>query len=283
MYFGVFQELRNLNMPGSVDFDLYEGYYSEFYEAVTGRTDYDIALILEQAGKLAEGRKVLELACGSGRILMHLANRGFSVTGLDLSEDMLKICRKKQAQLPARLSSRIETVQGDMTDFKLGERFPLIVLSATSISLLRELHDFKRMLGTVERHLEPGGRFIFDYVLSNQSHNSDYRGGRINSVTLNLGPDHKQFVLIGEEENLQQQSAVMNFYAEVIQNGETKRIFGSTFKKFFAEEAILQAIEESAFRIAESHMYKLEGDENVRCLVLEREADSYEQDHDLVH
>lgn len=283
MYFGVFQELRNLNMPGSVDFDLYEGYYSEFYEAVTGRTDYDIALILEQAGKLAEGRKVLELACGSGRILMHLANRGFSVTGLDLSEDMLKICRKKQAQLPARLSSRIETVQGDMTDFKLGERFPLIVLSATSISLLRELHDFKRMLGTVERHLEPGGRFIFDYVLSNQSHNSDYRGGRINSVTLNLGPDHKQFVLIGEEENLQQQSAVMNFYAEVIQNGETKRIFGSTFKKFFAEEDILQAIEESAFRIAESHMYKLEGDENVRCLVLEREADSYEQDHDLVH
>jgi ubiquinone/menaquinone biosynthesis C-methylase UbiE len=283
MYFGVFQELRNLNMPGSVDFDLYEGYYSEFYEAVTGRTDYDIALILEQAGKLAEGRKVLELACGSGRILMHLANRGFSVTGLDLSEDMLKICRKKQAQLPARLSSRIETVQGDMTDFKLGERFPLIVLSATSISLLRELHDFKRMLGTVERHLEPGGRFIFDYVLSNQSHNSDYRGGRINSVTLNLGPDHKQFVLIGEEENLQQQSAVMNFYAEVIQNGETKRIFGSTFKKFFAEEDILQAIDESAFRIAESHMYKLEGDENVRCLVLEREADSYEQDHDLVH
>ncbi|CAH1220578.1 2-methoxy-6-polyprenyl-1,4-benzoquinol methylase, mitochondrial [Paenibacillus auburnensis] len=283
MYFGVFQELRNLNMPGSVDFDLYEGYYSEFYEAVTGRTDYDIALILEQAGKLAEGRKVLELACGSGRILMHLANRGFSVTGLDLSEDMLKICRKKQAQLPARLSSRIETVQGDMTDFKLGERFPLIVLSATSISLLRELHDFKRMLGTVEQHLEPGGRFIFDYVLSNQSHNSDYRGGRINSVTLNLGPDHKQFVLIGEEENLQQQSAVMNFYAEVIQNGETKRIFGSTFKKFFAEEDILQAIDESAFRIAESHMYKLEGDENVRCLVLEREADSYEQDHDLVH
>lgn len=283
MYFGVFQELRNLNMPGSVDFDLYEGYYSEFYEAVTGRTDYDIALILEQAKKLAEGRKVLELACGSGRILMHLANRGFSVVGLDLSEDMLKICRKKQAGLPARLSSRIEAVQGDMTNFALGERFPLIVLSATSISLLRELNDFKRMLETVERHLEPGGRFIFDYVLSNQSHNSDYRGGRINSVTLNLGPDHKQFVLIGEEENLQQQSAVMNFYAEVIQNGETKRIFGSTFKKFFAEEDIMQAIAESPFRIAESHMYKLEGDENVRCLVLEREADSYEQDNDLVH
>jgi len=270
MYFGVFQDLRNLNMPNSHDFDLYEGYYSEFYEAVTGRTDYDIPLILEQAKKLAGERKVLELACGSGRILMHMANRGFQVVGLDLSEDMLKICRKKQEQLPVRLSNRIEVLQGDMTDFELGEKYPLIVLSATSISLLRELDDFKRMLGTVERHLEEGGRFIFDYVLSNQHHNTDFRGGRINGITLNLGPDHKQFVLMGEEENLQLQSAVMNFYAEVIQNGETKRFFGSTFKKFFPEEAIMQAINESPLQVVETHTYNLEGEGNVRCLILEK-------------
>lgn len=270
MYFGMFKDLRDLNMPNSYDFDLYEGYYSEFYEAVAGRTDYDIPLLLEQARQFAGQGKVLELACGSGRILMHMANRGFQVVGLDLSEDMLKICHKKQAQLPARLRSRIEIRQGDMTDFELGEKFPLIVLSATSISLLRELDDFKRMLGTVERHLEDGGRFIFDYVLSNQSHNSAVRGGRVNGITLNLGPEHKQFVLMGEEENLEKQSAVMNFYAEVIQEGETKRFFGSTFKKFFPEEDLLGAIEQSELRIVETHTYDLEGDGNVRCLLLEK-------------
>jgi len=270
MYFGMFKDLRDLNMPNSYDFDLYEGYYSEFYEAVAGRTDYDIPLLLEQARGHAGQGKVLELACGSGRILMHMANRGIQVVGLDLSEDMLSICRKKQSQLPARLRSRIDVRQGDMTDFELGEKFPLIILSATSISLLRELEDFRRMLGTVERHLEDGGRFIFDYVLSNQEHNSAVRGGRVNGITLNLGPENKQFVLMGEEENLEKQSAVMNFYAEVIQQGETKRFFGSTFKKFFPEEDLLRVIGESAFQLVETRTYNLEGEGNVKCLVLEK-------------
>ncbi|MFC4098454.1 daptide-type RiPP biosynthesis methyltransferase [Paenibacillus xanthanilyticus] len=270
MYFGMFKDLRDLNMPNSHDFDLYEGYYSEFYEAVAGRTDYDIPLLLEQAKLKAEGGKVLELACGSGRILMHLANRGFHTVGLDLSEDMLKLCRRKQEQLPPRLRSRIETMQGDMTQFELDEKFPLIILSATSISLLRERADLERMLRTVHEHLEEGGRFVFDYVLSNERHNEAVRGGRVNGITLNLGPDHKQFVLMGEEENLAAQSAVMNFYAEVIQQGETKRFFGSTFKKFFPEEEILAVIEASPLRVAETHTYNLEGEGNVRCLILEK-------------
>ncbi|MGN7456290.1 daptide-type RiPP biosynthesis methyltransferase [Paenibacillus pasadenensis] len=272
MYFGVFKDLRNLGLPGSQDFDLYEGYYSEFYEAVAGRTDYDIPLLLEQAAALAGDGKVLELACGSGRVLMHLANRGFQTVGLDLSEDMLKLCRRKSEQLPPRLKNRIEVRQGDMTSFELGEKFPLIILSATSISLLRQQADLERMLQTVERHLADGGRFVFDYVLSNDIHNSQLRGGRVNGVTLDLGPDHKQFVLMGEEENLDDQSAVMNFYAEVIQGGQTKRYFGSTFKKFFPEPDIYASIAASGLRIVDTRTYSVEGDGNVRCLILEKEG-----------
>ena len=270
MYFGVFKELRDLNMPNSCDFDLYEGYYSEFYEAITSRTDYDIPLILEQAQRKGPSGKILELACGTGRILMHLANRGHEVVGLDLSEDMLKLCRRKQAQLPARLKNRIEVKQGDMTAFELDEKFPLIVLSATSISLLRSISDVERMLQTVYDHLEDGGRFLFDFVLSNEAHNSAFRDGKVNGVTLNIGPENKQFVLMGEEADMESQSAVMNFYAEVIQKGETTRYFGSTFKKFFPEEDILGCIENSPFQIVDSRIFTLEGEGNVRCLILEK-------------
>jgi SAM-dependent methyltransferase len=270
MYFGMFKDLRDLHMPNSQDFDLYEGYYSEFYEAVTSRTDYDIPLILEQAKLKAGHGKVLELACGSGRILMHIANRGFQVVGLDLSEDMLNICRKKQEQLPARLKGRMEVLKGDMTQFNLGQKFPLIVLSATSVSLLREIADFERMLVTINEHLEEGGHFIFDYVLSNQQHNTQLRDGRVSGVTLNIGPEHKQFVLMGEEENLEMKSAVMNFYAEVIHQGETRRFFGSTFKKFFPEEEFMKCIEASPLSIIESRTYELEGEGNVKCLILKK-------------
>lgn len=270
MYFGIFKELRELNMPNSQDFDLYEGYYSEFYEAVAGRTDYDISLLIEQARLKASQGKVLELACGSGRILMHLANRGFHVVGLDLSEDMLTICRKKQEQLPARFRERIEVQQGDMTQFDLGEKYPLIILSATSISLLQKREDLERLLYTVSEHLEEGGRFIFDYVLSNQQHNQSLRGGRVNGITLNIGADHKQFVLMGEDENLEAQSAVMNFYAEVIHQGDTQRFFGSTTKKFFAEEDIMDCIQASVLQIVGTQTYQIEGEGNVRCLILEK-------------
>lgn len=270
MYFGVFKELRELNMPNSQDFDLYEGYYSEFYEAVAGRTDYDIPLLLEQARLKATNGTVLELACGSGRILMHMANRGYQVVGLDLSEDMLKICHKKQQHLPARLRDRIEVKQGDMTQFELGQKYPLIILSATSISLLQKKDDLQRLLNTVSEHLETGGRFVFDYVLSNQQHNQNLRGGRVNGITLDIGPDHKQFVLMGEEENLESQSAIMNFYAEVIHQGDTQRFFGSTTKKFFPEENIMECIESSSLQIVGSQIYELEGEGNVKCLILEK-------------
>lgn len=270
MYFGIFQDLRALNMPNSHDFDLYEGYYSEFYEAVAGRTDYDIPLLMEQAQLKAGQGKVLELACGSGRILMHLANRGYQAVGLDLSDDMLRICRKKQEQLPARFRGRIEVQQGDMTQFELGEKYPLIILSATSISLLQTREQVERLLQTVSEHLAEGGRFVFDYVLSNQQHNQGLRGGRVNGITLNIGADHKQFVLMGEEENLEAQSAVMNFYAEVIHQGDTQRFFGSTSKKFFAEEEIMECIRSCALEIVGTHTYQIEGEGNVKFLILEK-------------
>ncbi|UUZ79176.1 class I SAM-dependent methyltransferase [Paenibacillus sp. P26] len=92
-YFGLFKQLRELNLPNTADYDLYQGYYAQFYEAVTVRTDYDIPIYLEQAKQT--GGPVLDLACGSGRVLMHLANAGYPVTGVDLSADMLQLCRRK--------------------------------------------------------------------------------------------------------------------------------------------------------------------------------------------
>lgn len=251
-YFGIFQALRKLQMPNSYDFDLYEGYYADFYEALTNKTNYDVPFLLDQAALKSKGKKVLELACGSGRLLMHLANRGFAVKGMDLSEDMLNLCRNKLRQLPERLKRNIEVVHGDMTDFHLNESFPLIILSATSISLLPSEQHIVALLHSVERHLEPGGRFVFDFVVSNGSHNAHFRNGKVSGVTFNVGAGHKQFVLIGEQENEEDESAVMNFYAEVIKGDQTSRYFGSTYKKFFSEDKIMRCIEQSALSLCET-------------------------------
>ncbi|GGN99998.1 daptide-type RiPP biosynthesis methyltransferase [Saccharibacillus kuerlensis] len=269
MYFGIFKDLRSLNLPDSHDMDLYEGYYSEFYEALTDRTEYDIELLANQAERVRGQGRILELACGSGRVLIQLAGRGHSVIGLDLSPDMLNLYRRKGARLPQDVRERIEVGQADMTNFSCDEKYPLIVLSATSVSLLPDTAALERMLETVYAHLEEGGRFVFDYVYENSVHNREMRGGKVDGVTIDLGPDHKQFVLMGEHEEHESRTAVMNFYAEVVRDGSTRRYFGSTSKKFFPEAEIMECVRRSSLQLVETHTYPA-GEAPVRCLVLEK-------------
>ncbi|UUZ94707.1 class I SAM-dependent methyltransferase [Paenibacillus sp. P25] len=175
-YFGLFKQLRELNLPNTADYDLYQGYYAQFYEAVTVRTDYDIPIYLEQAKQT--GGPVLDLACGSGRVLMHLANAGYPVTGVDLSADMLQLCRRKLQQLPPRIKENVSLVQSDMTEFELGGTFGLIVLSATSITLLDDLGKVERLFRTVHRHLSLGGRFVFDLSNPQEHAHQTLRDGK---------------------------------------------------------------------------------------------------------
>ncbi|MHC4473952.1 MAG: class I SAM-dependent methyltransferase, partial [Planctomycetota bacterium] len=65
------------------------------------------------------GGPVLELACGTGRLLRALAEDGHDVTGLDLSKAMLALAREHAAGAPAEVRERIRLVKGDMADFAL--------------------------------------------------------------------------------------------------------------------------------------------------------------------
>jgi SAM-dependent methyltransferase len=112
--------------------------------------------------RLAEeaGGPILELACGTGRLSIPLARAGSSVFGLDLSPAMLRRATRKAE----RAGVAVRFVSGDMRDFDLGRRFPLIVLSCNSLAHLLTAAEVKACLACVRRHLEPGGIFAFDIV-----------------------------------------------------------------------------------------------------------------------
>lgn len=104
------------------------------------------------------GRRVLELACGSGRLAIPLAESGAYVTGGDLSETML--ARARQLAAERGVDARFVTL--DMRDFALGERFDAIVIGANSLMHLHTHDDFTRAFSTIRKHLEPEGRLFFD-------------------------------------------------------------------------------------------------------------------------
>jgi len=103
---------------------------------------------------------VLELACGTGRVSIPLAENGAHVHGLDLSPQMLDVFREKLAQASEEVQQRVTLTKANMADFALGEQFPLVMIPFRSFQVLTEDADITSCLRCVKEHLAPGGRFI---------------------------------------------------------------------------------------------------------------------------
>src|SRR5918912_795093 len=76
-----------------------------------------------------QGARVLELCCGTGRLLVPLAEPGREIVGLDASEAMLRIAQRKLEQAGPSAAGRARLVRGDVRDFDLGEPFDLAIVA----------------------------------------------------------------------------------------------------------------------------------------------------------
>jgi len=134
---------------------------AEYYDATPLYANRaDIGFYLACAAE-ADG-KVLELGCGTGRVLIPMAAAGHSIVGLDLSPDMLARCREKLRAQPPAVQARVKLVEGSMTSFDLGEAFSLVTLPFRSFQHLLTVDDQLACLACLRRHLGPGGRVVFD-------------------------------------------------------------------------------------------------------------------------
>jgi len=99
---------------------------------------------------------ILELACGTGRIALDLNRQDHSVTGLDISESMVKRARDHAADTGADVTF----YHGDVRGFDLAATFGLILFPFNSISHLHDRESLEGMFKCVRQHLAPGGRFV---------------------------------------------------------------------------------------------------------------------------
>ncbi|MBN1430014.1 MAG: class I SAM-dependent methyltransferase [Anaerolineae bacterium] len=120
----------------------------------------DVQFYVEEACR--SGSPVLELGCGTGRILIPTAQAGIDIVGLDRSADMLAVAREKIAALEPETASRIRLVEGDMRSFSLGERFNLIAIPFRAFLHLLAGEDQRAALTCIREHLADDGRLIFN-------------------------------------------------------------------------------------------------------------------------
>lgn len=131
-------------------------FYAQIYDVCVPDWPGELDFYQAMAGSMpAQAGHILEIACGTGRIAVRLAQDGFPVVGLDLSLNMLEIARQKSAGL-----ADIRWVQADMRSFDLGEKFELVIMPGHSFQFMNTPQDQLACLACIRRHLTPTGTFI---------------------------------------------------------------------------------------------------------------------------
>ncbi|MGN0521348.1 MAG: class I SAM-dependent DNA methyltransferase [Eubacterium sp.] len=131
--------------------------FAQFYDRLTENVDYEVRsdYISNFFYDYNNGNSLLDLACGTGTLSRLFADKGYSVTGLDLSEDMLCVASQKS-------SSHIKYIKADMCDFNLLEKVDFCVCSLDSINHLADICDVKKCFEQVANNIKCGGIFVFD-------------------------------------------------------------------------------------------------------------------------
>jgi ubiquinone/menaquinone biosynthesis C-methylase UbiE len=137
---------------------------SEFYDLIYQWVDYETEvktltkLLAEHC--MAKPTNILDIACGTGNHALILSQRGYDVTGLDLSEEMINVAKRKTAK--ANLD--IDFVVQDMRNIHLDRKYDCAICMFTAFPYLLTYDDIKKALTSVKKHLVKGGVFLFDFV-----------------------------------------------------------------------------------------------------------------------
>jgi SAM-dependent methyltransferase len=107
---------------------------------------------------------VLELGCGTGRVLAPLARDGHRVIGMDIAQPMLARAQARIDALGRVARTRAQLVRADMRSFALEARFPLIICPFNAFQHMYARRDVEAALARVREHLGEGGRFAFDVL-----------------------------------------------------------------------------------------------------------------------
>lgn len=132
--------------------------FARYYDADMGGFDEDLLLYRELARR--EGGPVLDPMCGTGRVLISLAQAGLDAVGVDIAPAMVKIVERKIDE--HGLAARLRILTGDVRRLELAERFGLVVVALNSFMHLETVTDQLQALRAIGRHLHPSGLLVLD-------------------------------------------------------------------------------------------------------------------------
>ena len=138
-------------------------YYDEAYSSKEDLGDLDF--YVDRAKR--SGGPVLELACGTGRILLPIAREGIAIHGVDISLPMIEVLQERLRREPKDVRELVSVVHGDIRNFRSKQQYPLVIIPFRPLQHMYTVEDQVAALETAAFHLEDEGNLVFDVFYPN--------------------------------------------------------------------------------------------------------------------
>jgi ubiquinone/menaquinone biosynthesis C-methylase UbiE len=130
--------------------------YAQLYDVAVSDRPGEIDFYHDLMQRLKSDQvNMLEIACGTGRVSLQIVSEDVTITGLDVSPELLHIAREKSADL-----QNVRWVLGDMRAFDLGQKFDLVIIPGHSFQFMLTPMDQVQCLNYIKRHLRSNGMLV---------------------------------------------------------------------------------------------------------------------------
>ncbi len=139
--------------------------YSRYYDLLyrdkdyAGEADYIAGLIRAYS---PNAKTVMEIGCGTGAHAAELAEIGYEVSGVDMSEGMLEAAESRRSSLSSDIAAKLDFTHGDARTVRLDRKFDVVISLFHVMSYQTSNDDLAAAFRTAGEHVKPGGVFIFD-------------------------------------------------------------------------------------------------------------------------
>jgi len=194
------------------------------------------------------GGKILELACGSGRVLLPLARSGYELTGVDNSTKMLELAR--ETLQAASIAGRCTLVEQDMVELNLGQKFRMAFIALGSFAHITTRKAQQRVLSAVRAHLSNGATFVVDISNGDARYMEDLSGQMLHQGSWR-GEDNNYFTHFVSPASATQRHLLelTHFYDQHSQGGPVQRTVVTTSLYLFERSEMELLLEQAGFAV----------------------------------
>ncbi|MCL2158868.1 MAG: methyltransferase domain-containing protein [Oscillospiraceae bacterium] len=216
------------------------GTLAKYYDELNAGADYKkVADYIEQLFGHCQKKPetVLDLACGTGNLALELEARGYDLTALDLSSDMLALATSKKS------GGNIFWTNQDMCDFELYGTVDAAVCCFDSLNYVCDEAALKKCFALVNNYLNPGGIFVFDV-------NSKYMFERVYDRNAYIIESPKKNVFCAWQNRYDKKTGLCDFYLTIFArqpNGAYLRCEEAQREKYHSGEFLKAALLEAGF------------------------------------